>query len=145
MAENFQMRVNAEGIVSLLRANLIDRYKDCFCIIQELLQNADDAKASRVHFGVSEGLAVNHPLGRLPALYIINDGPVSVSNMTSIYTVASGDKGDASDKIGKFGLGMKSVFHVCEGFFMLGDRLGTELSFPYFCTPARVCQLKIRK
>ena len=129
------MRVNAEGIVSLLRANLIDRYKDCFCIIQELLQNADDAKATRVHFGVSEGLAVNHPLGRLPALYIINDGPVSVSNMTSIYTVASGDKGDASDKIGKFGLGMKSVFHVCEGFFMLGDRLGTELSFPYFCTP----------
>ena len=129
------MRVNAEGIVSLLRANLIDRYKDCFCIIQELLQNADDAKATRVHFGVSTGLDVDHPLGRLPALYIVNDGPVSYSNMASIYTVASGDKGNASDKIGKFGLGMKSVFHVCEGFFMFGNNLSEELSFPYFCTP----------
>jgi len=135
MANEFQMRVNAEGVVSLLRANLIDRYKDCFCIIQELLQNADDAKASRVHFGISEGLSVEHPLGRLPALFIINDGPVSPSNLSSIYTIAAGDKGNEKDKIGKFGLGMKSVFHVCEGFFMFGNALDRELEFPYFCTP----------
>ena len=51
MADEFRMRVDAEGVVALLRANLIDRYKDCFCIIQELLQNADDAEATRVHFG----------------------------------------------------------------------------------------------
>ena len=44
MANEFQMRANAEGVVSLLRSNLIDRYKDWFCIAQELLQNADDAK-----------------------------------------------------------------------------------------------------
>ncbi|MDE3275088.1 MAG: hypothetical protein PUJ80_03595 [Verrucomicrobiota bacterium] len=135
MANEFQMRVNAEGVVSLLRSNLIDRYKDCFCIIQELLQNADDAKASRVHFGISEGLNVEHPLGRLPALFIINDGPVSPSNLSSIYTIAAGDKGNEKDKIGKFGLGMKSVFHVCEGFFMFGNALDSELEFPYFCTP----------
>jgi hypothetical protein len=135
MAKEFQMRVNAEGVVSLLRDNLIDRYKDCFCIVQELLQNADDAKATRVHFGISEGLNVNHPLGRLPALFIINDGPVSPSNLNSIYTIASGDKGNEKDKIGKFGLGMKSVFHVCEAFFMFGNGLDKELEFPYFCTP----------
>ena len=135
MANEFQMRVNAEGVVSLLRSNLIDRYKDCFCIVQELLQNADDAKASRVHFGISEGLNVEHPLGRLPALFIINDGPVSPWNLSSIYTIAVGDKGNEKDKIGKFGLGMKSVFHVCEGFFMFGNALDRELEFPYFCTP----------
>ena len=135
MADEFRMRVNAEGVVALLRANLIDRYKDCFCIIQELLQNADDAEATRVHFGISEGLDVDNPLGRLPALYIVNDGPVSASNMSSIYTVASGDKGNEKGKIGKFGLGMKSVFHVCEGFFMFGRGHVDELPFPFFCTP----------
>ena len=43
MASEFQTRVNAAGEPSILRSNLINRYKDCVCIIQKLLQNADDA------------------------------------------------------------------------------------------------------
>lgn len=135
MSNESPMGVSTGGTISILHANLTDRYKDYFCIIQELLQNADDAKASHVHFGVSLGLDVNHPLGRLPALYVMNDGPVSRSNLEAIYTVASGDKGNEKNKIGKFGLGMKSVFHVCEGFFMFGHGMEEDLSFPRFCTP----------
>ena len=121
MADEFRMRVNAEG-----EDLTIDSKKEI---------NADDAEATRVNFGISEGLDVDNPLGRLPALYIVNDGPVSASNMSSIYTVASGDKGNEKGKIGKFGLGMKSVFHVCEGFFMFGRGHVDELPFPFFCTP----------
>lgn len=129
------MQVSAEGRISLLRSNLVDRYKDLFCIVQELMQNADDAKARHVHFGISDGLDVDHPLGRQPALYIVNDGPVSNSNLRAIFTIASGDKGNEKGKIGKFGLGMKSVFHVCEGFFMFGSGHADDVPFPQFCTP----------
>lgn len=31
------------GKVNSLKANLDERYKEFFCIVQELLQNADDA------------------------------------------------------------------------------------------------------
>lgn len=133
--EDFEMQVSAEGRISLLRSNLVDRYKDLFCIVQELMQNADDAKARHVHFGISDGLDVGHPLARRPALYIVNDGPVSNSNLRAIFTIASGDKGNEKGKIGKFGLGMKSVFHVCEGFFMFGSGHADDVPFPQFCTP----------
>lgn len=136
MAESeFEMQVNEEGRIALLRSNLVDRYKDLFCIIQELMQNADDAMSRHVHFGISDGMDIDHPLGRLPALYIVNDGPVSRSNMKAIFSIASGDKGNEKGKIGKFGLGMKSVFHVCEGFFMFGDGHAADVPFPQFCTP----------
>ncbi|MCQ2368103.1 MAG: hypothetical protein MJ109_03720 [Kiritimatiellae bacterium] len=135
MTEEFQMGVTTKGLIALLQANLTDRYKDYFCIIQELLQNADDAEATTVVYGVCpKGLEVGHALAKLPGLYVINDGPVSRDNMAAIFSVAAGDKGNEKNKIGKFGLGMKSVFHACEGFFMFGKG-HEEGIFPQFCTP----------
>lgn len=129
------MAVDAEGTIDLLRDNLRDRYKDCFSIVQELLQNADDAKANRIHFGVSNGLDVNDPMLGGPALYVVNDGPVKPDDLYSIFRIAAGNKHGDKDKIGKFGLGMKSVFHVCEGFYMFGEGLECQAEFPCFCTP----------
>lgn len=129
------MSVDAEGMIDLLRDNLRDRYKDCFSIVQELLQNADDAQSRHIHFGVSNGLGVDDPMLNGPALYVINDGPVSADDLYSIFRIAAGNKHGDKDKIGKFGLGMKSVFHVCEGFYMFGDGLACQDEFPCFCTP----------
>lgn len=135
MVEEFQMGVSTKGLIALLQANLTDRYKDYFCIIQELLQNADDAESTTVVYGVRrEGLNVGHALAKLPGLFVINDGPVSRDNMAAIFSVAAGDKGNEKNKIGKFGLGMKSVFHACEGFFMFGKGHEDGI-FPQFCTP----------
>ena len=129
------MKMDTEGLIELLRDNLRDRYKDCFSIVQELLQNADDAKAQHVHFAMLKGLDLQCPLLRGPALLVVNDGPVSCSDVDAIFRVAAGNKRGEKDKIGKFGLGMKSVFHVCEGFFMFGRGLECEDEMPAFCTP----------
>ncbi len=137
------MVMDTEGVIEVLRDNLRDRYKDCFSIVQELLQNADDAKARHVHFAMSEGLAALWPhdkactcqLLKSPALVVVNDGPVSRSDIDAIFRVAAGNKRADTDKIGKFGLGMKSVFHVCEGFFMFGKGLDAQEDLPEICTP----------
>ena len=134
------MVMDTEGMISLLQDNLRDRYRDCFSIIQELLQNADDAgnaksKSQHVHFGISKGIDVDCPLLNGPALFVVNDGPVSPSDLDAIFRVAAGNKRADENKIGKFGLGMKSVFHVCEGFFMFGAGLECQNDIPCFCTP----------
>ena len=140
MTNRRHMVMDTEGMISLLQDNLRDRYRDCFSIIQELLQNADDAgnaksKSQHVHFGISKGIDVDCPLLNGPALFVVNDGPVSPSDLDAIFRVAAGNKRADENKIGKFGLGMKSVFHVCEGFFMYGAGLECQEDIPCFCTP----------
>ena len=127
------MQMSWQGIVNTLRDNLLNRYKSEFCILQELIQNADDAQAERVFVGIVDTLSDKHPLLAAPALFIINDGPVSRSNIQSIKEVGNSDKTTDGKKIGKFGLGMKSVFHLAEGFFLFGKN--SPVDFPYFVTP----------
>ena len=127
------MQMSWKGIVNTLRDNLLNRYKNEFCILQELIQNADDAQAERVFVGIVDTLSDKHPLLGAPALFIINDGPVTHSNIQSIKEVGNSDKTADGKKIGKFGLGMKSVFHLAEGFFLFGKN--SPVVFPYFVTP----------
>lgn len=89
-----------------------------FTIFKELLQNADDAGANFVHFGISDGFAqAGHPLLRSPALYVINDGPFEPQDEQNILRFGENSKSLDSDKIGKFGLGLKSLFYLGEAFF----------------------------
>lgn len=115
-----QSHVDMKGKVKSLKANLDERYKEFFCIVQELLQNADDAKASSVIIGQLDKLSDKHELCNVPGIFVINNGPVSDSDLDHIFSIANSNKDDAEDKIGKFGLGMKSVFHLCEAFFIFG-------------------------
>ena len=64
------MTVKCESIVRILGDNLLNRYKEEFCVLQELIQNADDAKAEHVLVGISDTLSTLHPLGTAPALFI---------------------------------------------------------------------------
>ena len=127
------MQMSWKGIVNTLRDNLLNRYKNEFCILQELIQNADDAQAERVFVGIVDTLSDQHPLLAAPALFVTNDGPVTRSNIQSIKEVGNSDKTTDGKKIGKFGLGMKSVFHLAEGFFLFGKN--SPVDFPYFVTP----------
>ena len=82
------------------------------------MQNADDAGAKEVHIGLSAGLPrTKHPLLQGPALFLLNDGPFSRRDYEAIQSFGLNSKAEDSDTIGKFGLGMKSVFHLCEAFF----------------------------
>lgn len=90
-------------------------------IIKELIQNADDAGddgASFIHLSVCDGLAeAKHPLLQSPALLVVNDGPFEEHDRLNIRRFGENSKSMDAGKIGKFGLGLKSLFHLCEAFF----------------------------
>jgi hypothetical protein len=110
-----------------LRRNLRDRYKDCHSVLKELLQNADDAGATELHIAWLPGLpGAEHRLLQGPLLVIANDGPFTYRDSYAIHLAGTGSKGHDETKIGKFGLGLKSVFHLCEAFFYISDLRGDE-------------------
>ena len=120
---------NARGIevsplarIQLLKQNLDDRYpRDS--ISKELLQNAEDAPGvSTFHLGWTPGLpAANHQLLSGPALFTVNDGQFSAQDAEAINQFGLNYKALDRTTIGKFGLGLKSVFHLCEAFFYLSS------------------------
>ncbi|MGB8686345.1 MAG: hypothetical protein WCD53_03265 [Microcoleus sp.] len=112
-------------IINNIKSLLRERYKQGFPIIKEIIQNANDGQAKTLKFGISRGLIgtaenpVDHPLLTTPALFFLNDGVFKTSDREAISCFGidanAGDKG----KIGKFGLGQKSIFHFCEAFFYI--------------------------
>ena len=110
------------GDIQLIADNLRDRYKSGFPILKEIVQNADDAKASSLCIGWHQGLAeAEHPLLRDPAMFFINDAPLSNDDARGIRSIGLGTKADNKNAVGKFGLGMKSLFHLGEVYFFIGS------------------------
>ena len=108
---------NPIQFVNLIRDNLGDRYLSGFPVIKELIQNTDDAKATQLDFGLVAGIAgAEHPLLQGPGLFLINNGEFKKSDATAIFSFGLNSKADDNSSIGKFGLGMKSVFHFCFTF-----------------------------
>lgn len=123
--------------VNLIANNLRDRYKAGFPILKELLQNADDAGATSVAFGYHDGFAnlAVHELLQGPALWVINDGRFRAEDRQAIKAFGLNSKAGEAGAIGKFGLGMKSVFHLCEAFFYVasdGSEQFHEILSPWF-------------
>jgi hypothetical protein len=89
-----------------------------------LLQNADDAGARTLVVGWTAQAAgrPEHPLLQGPALFVVNDGELRASDAEAICRFGQNYKFGEKAVIGKFGLGLKSVFHLCEAFFYLSSR-----------------------
>ncbi len=119
------------NIINLITDNLRDRYHNGFPVIKELVQNADDAKASRFVFGVHPGFTTcKHPLLKGSGLWCFNNGHFKKTDKKAIRSFAENAKAGEDSTIGKFGLGMKSVFHLCEAFIYLAcDGIDTHSEF----------------
>lgn len=121
--------------------NTLKGYGAGFTIIKELVQNAEDAGASLIRIGWHPGFPTcetAHPLLQGPAFCMVNDGPFKKEHEEAICRMGLGSKGAEEHSIGRFGLGLKSVFHLCEAFFFLasGEETGetvrlTELFNPW--------------
>lgn len=112
---------NPLEVIQRLRNDLGDRYKRGFPVLKELIQNADDAEATHVVLALIPGLSeTKHPLLQGNALCIINNGRFQAKHDRGIRSYGLSNKVADRAAIGKFGLGMKSVFHFCEAFFFLG-------------------------
>ena len=121
------MRGYTTNYVNLIVDNLRDRYENGFPILKELIQNADDAKASTLIFGRHDGFPdASHPLLKGAGLWFFNDGEFKQRDADDLRSFGINSKAGDASVIGKFGLGMKSVFHLCEALFYVACD-GTQL------------------
>lgn len=92
-------------------------------IFKELLQNADDANATECSFMIDmrrnmdirenlldPGMAACHG----PALWSFNNSEFSDSDFINITRLGESLKRGEVDKVGKFGLGFNSVYHITD-------------------------------
>jgi len=117
--------------IQRIRQDLRDRYGDGFPILKELLQNADDAGAGNLGASAScfavvlspDGLpAGRHALLHGPGLCVLNDGDFTANDANSITSLGLSNKAEQAGAAGKFGLGLKSIFHWAEAFFYFSPR-----------------------
>lgn len=88
-----------------LQSLLTDLYKEPSHFIYELIQNAEDAWAAEVNIDLQSGrLTFSHNGGR----------PFDINDIRSITGIGDIIKKPEDNKIGRFGIGFKSVFGICE-------------------------------
>ena len=89
------------------------------CLLQEIIQNADDAGARTVTFYLdnrthSTKFLINPALAPFkgPALLAFNDAKFSPRDWESIQKPQQSEKEEDPFKVGQFGMGFISVYHV---------------------------------
>ncbi|TRY93650.1 hypothetical protein DNTS_021149 [Danionella cerebrum] len=103
--------------------NILEEYPSVADIFKELLQNADDANATECSFLIDmrknleirenlldPGMMVCHG----PALWSFNNSVFSDTDFLNITRLGGSMKRCEADKVGKFGLGFNSVYHVTD-------------------------------
>ena len=68
----------------------------------------------------ADGPIARNSLLRGPALLVANDGAFPDKDRDALHKAIGGSKEDEVGKIGTFGIGLKSVFHLCEAFLYMG-------------------------
>lgn len=129
------MHFDPKDIVEHLRHNL-ERYPygDGFPIFRELLQNADDARARTVALHLLEGWPeARNPLLQGPGLLLVNDGDFDDRSARGMQTFGGSVKALDEAAIGRFGLGQKSVFHICDAFVVMPH--GYDAHEPFVVNP----------
>ncbi|KAG8584817.1 hypothetical protein GDO81_004776 [Engystomops pustulosus] len=103
--------------------NILEEYPSVSDIFKELLQNADDASASECNFMIDmrrnmdirenlldPGMSACHG----PALWSYNNSEFTDKDFLNITRLGESLKRSEVDKVGKFGLGFNSVYHVTD-------------------------------
>lgn len=130
------MQLDPKNIVEELRNNL-ERYpfRDGFTVFRELLQNADDAEAAEVILRFSTGWEnATNPLLRGPGILLVNDGKFDQTSAEAMNRLGSSPKATDQDAVGRYGLGQKSVFHICDAFIVAGHQYETGVA-PFVVNP----------
>lgn len=122
-----------EKLVTRLTGLLKDYPCDA-CIMKELLQNADDANATEIHFikDFRTHTSTRHTFGseklQGPALCIFNDSFFTEKDFEGIHYLGEGSKRGDPTKTGQYGVGFNAVYHLTDApsFLTIGPGLGTE-------------------
>ena len=121
-ALEYEMAGPHETAVNAIKHNL-DMYKQGVDIFKELIQNADDAGATEVKFLIdwrrneetgnnllSDGMKACHG----PSIWAYNNACFSKEDIKNICSIAAQSKKHQLDKVGRFGLGFTSVYHLTD-------------------------------
>ncbi|XP_052816667.1 sacsin-like [Mya arenaria] len=102
---------------------ILAEYPDGGQILKELIQNAEDAGARDVSILLDAG-RTNRDVGDMapvytkffqaPALCVYNDAVFTEQDWEGITMIYSSIKEEDKSKVGRFGLGFKSVFHITD-------------------------------
>ena len=112
-------------------SNILKQYKEGVSVLKELIQNADDAGATKVRFLVDwrQGpkqklLSPNMEHCQGPALWAYNDAVFTDKDFENINKLAGATKVEDLAKIGRFGLGFNAVYHLTDvPSFMSGEHV----------------------
>ena len=103
--------------------NILRDYTDGLTIVKELIQNADDAEATVVNLCYDARQHDVNPKNLLysgmaecngPALIVHNDAMFTNEDFLNITKLAAATKQNKPLKIGKFGIGFCSVYHITD-------------------------------
>ncbi|XP_068174425.1 sacsin [Antennarius striatus] len=101
--------------------DILRRYPEGGQILKELIQNAEDAGASEVKFmydeteyGVESLWSPDMAQHQGTALYVYNDAVFTVEDWNGIQEIARSRKREDPLKVGRFGIGFNSVYHVTD-------------------------------
>ena len=104
IADQILQRMDKDGMLRRALERIIQLYTDKSHFVYELLQNAEDAGASKIKF-----------LQYHDKLIVLHDGhPFSMENLQGLCDIGKSDKINDLNQIGEFGVGFKSVFGICE-------------------------------
>ncbi|VDI08008.1 sacsin, partial [Mytilus galloprovincialis] len=109
-----------EKLVARIRG-IISAYPRDHSILNELLQNADDAGATEVHFVLDmRHHRTQHVFNdswkkfQGPALTVYNNSCFSETDLDKIQELGHGSKSDDPTKTGQFGIGFNAVYHLTD-------------------------------
>jgi hypothetical protein len=97
-----------------VKRTVVDKYSDQAHFIYELLQNADDAEATKSKIILKENGIYFYHNGTIP--FSISDPEIKetdtkkIGHINAITSIGNSKKEEKSNTIGKFGVGFKSVF-----------------------------------
>ena len=107
--------------LTLRLSNILREYKDDAGIFKELIQNADDAGATEVSLLIdwrdgpaSSLLSPDMKLCQGPSLWAYNNATFTDADFANIAKLAGRTKEADLNKIGRFGLGFTSVYHLTD-------------------------------
>ena len=112
--------------------NILRDYPFDITILKELLQNADDAKATKMYVILDKRKhSSEHVLSEEwknlhgPALLVWNDSEFSDKDLQGIQELGLGSKRSDAEIIGQYGIGFNAVYHLtdCPSFVTGGDTL----------------------
>ena len=134
LSENVDCKIESFGQSEPLTSRIskiLEAYPDGTQIFHELMQNADDAGATRVRivldttsYGTRSLFSKDMKEFQGPAILFYNDAEFKTQDFKNLASIGQGAKLHEISKTGRFGLGFNSVYHFTDvPSFVSGDHI----------------------